>query len=138
MDLARKLGIREGDRLAVEAAPVRFDDDLEPLPADVEHLTVGDTNLDCIVLFVKSRSELGDSLARAVQVIAVTGSLWVAWPKQLSGYSTDISAAVAQAAGLRVGLLDTRRLSLNDGWTAMRFIVRLDDREAWSKRSFDE
>ena len=62
-------------------------------------------------------------------MLAADGSLWVAWPKQLSGYATDVSAEVAQAAGLGFGLLDTRRLSLNDGWTAMRFIVRLDDRD---------
>ena len=118
--------------------PVRFGDDLGPLPESATELTLVDENLDCIVLFVKTRSDVADALGKAVRVLAADGNLWIAWPKQLSGYATDVSAEVAQAAGLKHGLLDTRRLSLNDGWTAMRFIVRLDDREAWSKRSFDE
>ncbi len=138
MDLARRLGIRAEARLAIIDPPVRFREDLEPLPPDVEHCSVDEGDLDCIVLFVKNRTELAARMPSAVGALRADGSLWVAWPKQLSGYVTDVSAEVAQAAGMRFGLLDTRRLALNDGWTALRFIVRLDDREAWSKRSFDK
>jgi len=138
MDLARTLGIRPGARLAIINPPVRFADDLAPLPPDVAQLSLDDPALDCIVLFVKSRAELTGLLGRAARALAAAGSLWVSWPKQLSGYSTDISAEAVQAAGMGTGLLDSRRMSLNEGWTAMRFIVRLDDRAAWSKRSFDE
>ncbi|MBT8166068.1 MAG: DUF3052 family protein [Acidimicrobiia bacterium] len=138
MDLTRRLGIRPGGRFAFSDPPVRFRDDLGPLPESAVELSLGDDDLSCIVLFVKTRSDLSTALGPAVRVLAADGALWIAWPKQLSGYATDVSAEVVQAAGLKHGLLDTRRLSLNDGWTATRFIVRLDDREAWSKRSFDE
>jgi len=138
MDLIGRLGIRSGGRFAFSDPPVRFGEDLGVLPESAVELSLSDDSLDCIVLFTKTRTDLAESLGRAVRVLAADGSLWVAWPKQLSGYRTDVSAEVAQAAGLGQGLLDTRRMSLNDGWTAMRFIVRLDDREAWSKRSFDE
>lgn len=138
MDLARKLGIRPGTRLATIDAPLRFDDDMQPLPPGVEQLTLDDKDLDCIVIFVTSRAEVASAVARVLPCLAATGNVWVAWPKQLSGYSTDMSVEVAQAAGMRFGLLDTRRLSLNDGWTSMRFIVRPDDRAGWSKRSFDK
>jgi hypothetical protein len=137
MELARKLDIRESGRVAVIDPPVRFREDLEPLPPDVEYCSVEEGDLDCIVVFAKTRADLAAAMTPAVTAMRPTGSLWVAWPKQLSGYRTDVSPEVAQAAGMRFGLLDTRRLSINDGWTAMRFIVRLDDREAWSKRSFD-
>ncbi len=138
MDLVRTLGIRDGARLAIVDPPVRFSEDLGPLPPNVEQLPLDSGDLDCIVVFVKSRAELAAGLAAPVRALAAAGSLWVAWPKQLSGYTTDVSVDAVQAAGMRFGLLDTRRLSLNDAWTALRFIVRLDDREAWSKRSFDE
>ena len=138
MELARTLGIREGTRLAIVDPPVRFTEDLAPLPAGVESMSLGDADIDCAVVFAKTRDELTDRVAGAVRSLAASGSLWVAWPKQLSGYATDVSAEAVQAAGMRHGLLDTRRLSLNEGWTAIRFIVRWDDRKAWSKRSFDE
>jgi len=136
MDLARTLGITAGSRIALIDSPVRFGEDLS-LPADVESLTLDDPSLDCVVLFVKTRAALDETVVAAARVLAPTGTLWVAWPKQLSGYATDMSIEAAQAGGLRLGLLDTRRMSLNDAWTAMRFIVRLDDRETWAKRSFD-
>ena len=138
MDLARRLDIRESGRVAVVDPPVRFRDDLEPLPPNVEYCSVEEGDLDCIIVFTKTRADLNAAMIPALTALRATGTLWVAWPKQLSGYATDVSAEVAQAAGMRFGLLDTRRISINDGWTAMRFIVRLDDRESWSKRSFDE
>ncbi len=136
MDLARTLGVRAGARLAIVDPPVRFGEDLQ-LPADVESLTLEDRDLDCVILFIKDRTTLPSTVASAARVLAPTGTLWVAWPKQLSGYNTDMNGEAVQASGLRSGLLDTRRLSPNDGWTAMRFIVRVDDRDGWSKRSFD-
>ena len=137
MDLAHRLGIRSSSRVAVVDPPVRFLEDLEPLPAGAAYFSVQERDLDCIVVFAKTRADLATAMVPAVNALRATGTLWVAWPKQLSGYATDLSAEVAQATGLRWGLLDTRRLSLNDGWTALRFIVRLGDRDGWSKRSFD-
>lgn len=138
MELARRLGIRSGTRLAIVDPPGRFREDIEPLPEDVAMVDVADGELDCIVLFVTSRDALRATTASAARSMVASGSLWIAWPKQLSGYTTDVTAEAVQAAGLRCGMLDTRRLSLNDAWTGMRFIVRMDDRETWAKRSFDE
>ena len=137
MDLARTFGIREGTRLAVVDAPVRFRDDLGPL-IDVEQVELDGSPVDCIALFAKTRDELTAHLADAARALVADGSLWVAWPKQMSGYATDLSADVVQAAGRRLGMLDVRRLSVNEGWTAMRFIVRMEDRSEWAKHSFDE
>jgi hypothetical protein len=138
MELSRKLGIRPNTRLALIDAPGRFREDLEPLPEGVEEADLLEGVLDCIVVFVRTRGELAKATTAAARAMAPSGSLWIAWPKQLSGYTTDVTAEAVQATGLRHGLLDTRRLSVNDAWTAMRFIVRVDDREAWAKRSFDE
>ena len=137
MDLARTFGIREGTRLAVVDAPVRVREDLGPL-IGVEHVELDGSPVDCISVFVKTREELAGHLAGITRSLVADGSLWVAWPKQMSGYATDLSADVVQAEGRRLGLLDVRRLSVNEGWTAMRFIVRMEDRSAWAKRSFDE
>ena len=138
MELARRLGIRPGTRLSIVNPPGRFQEDLAPLPEAVEQVAVEEGDLDCIVLFVKARDDLTRSLPAAVRNMKPECSLWLAWPKQLSGYATDLTAEVIQAAGMRYGLLDARRLSLGDAWTGMRFIVRWDDRKAWAKRSFDE
>ena len=138
MELARRLGIRSGARLAIVDPPGRFREELIPLPDGVEEVTLEEGDLDCIVLFTRDRGELASSLPTAVRAMNAGCSLWLAWPKQLSGYTSDLTAEVIQAAGMRYGLLSARRLALGDAWTGMRFIVRMDDRKAWAKRSFDE
>lgn len=123
--------------MAFVNAPVRFDGDLAPLPQGVEQLSLRANDLDVIVIFSKSRADLADRIGVAVRHLAADGGLWVSWPKPLSGYATDLQSNVAQAIGLATGLVDNKVASFNDGWTGMRFVVRVADREAWSKRSFD-
>lgn len=123
--------------MAFVNAPVRFDEDLAPLPQGVEQLSLRANDLDVIVIFSKSRADLADRIGVAVRHLAADGGLWVSWPKPLSGYATDLQSNVAQAIGLATGLVDNKVASFNDGWTGMRFVVRVADREAWSKRSFD-
>ena len=135
--LAKKLGIKEGARVAFVNPPVRFEEDVAPLPPGVEQLSLRAKDLDVIVIFAKSRSELSERLDVAVRHIAADGGLWLSWPKPLSGYATDLQSNVAQAIGLTTGLVDNKVASFNDAWTGMRFVVRVADRAAWSKRSFD-
>ena len=135
--LAKKLGIKEGSRVAFVNPPVRFEEDLAPLPPGVEQLTLRAKDLDVIVIFAKSRSELAERVNVATRHLAADGGLWISWPKPLSGYTTDLQSNVAQAIGLVTGLVDNKVASFNDAWTGMRFVVRVADRAAWSKRSFD-
>ncbi len=135
--LARKLGIKERSRVAFVNPPVRFEEDVAPLPPRVESLTLRAEDLDVIVLFVKDRSELSERMRVATRHLAADGGLWISWPKPLSGYATDLDSNAIQAIGLAAGLVDSTVASFNDAWMGMRFIVRVPDREAWSKRSFD-
>ena len=135
--LAKKLGIKEGARVAFVNPPVRFEEELAPLPPGVERLSLRANDLDVIVIFSKSRADLTERMDLASRHLAADGGLWISWPKPLSGYSTDLQSNVAQAIGLATGLVDNKVASFNDAWTGMRFIVRVSDREAWSKRSFD-
>ena len=135
--LAKKLGIKEGARVAFVNPPVRFEEDVAPLPAGVEQLSLRAKDLDVIVVFAKSKSELADRMGVATRHLAADGGLWISWPKPLSGYSTDLHSNFAQAIGLATGLVDNKVASFNVAWTGMRFVVRVVDREAWSKRSFD-
>ena len=135
--LAKKLGIKEGARVAFVNPPVRFEEDVAPLPPGVEQLALRAKDLDVIVIFAKSRSELAERVNVATRHLAADGGLWISWPKPLSGYTTDLQSNVAQAIGLVTGLVDNKVASFNDAWTGMCFVVRVADREAWSKRSFD-
>ena len=66
--LPKKLGIREGSRVAVVSAPDGFDDVLGALPTGVEVRASARGRLDVVVFFVTRRAELArrfPSFARA-------------------------------------------------------------------------
>ena len=135
--LHKKLGIREGARVAFVNPPVRFEEDVAPLPPGVEQLSLRAKDLDVIVIFAKTRADLAARIDTAVHHLAADGGLWISWPKPLSGYATDLQSNVTQAVGLATGLVDNKVASFNDAWTGMRFVVRVTDRAEWSKRPFD-
>ena len=79
--LPRKLGIEEGDQIAVLDAPPGFDRALE-LPRGVRARgTLGQQPLDLILLFVRTRAELADAWRKVTAGLTPAGALWVAWPR---------------------------------------------------------
>ncbi len=126
--LAKKLGIKEGFRVALVGAPKGFRSELEGLPKKVEFVTSVETSLDLIVLFVKSRSELLGNFSRLATQLAPAGMLWIAWPKKASGVATDLSDGVVRETGLDAGLVDTKVCAVNEVWSGLKFVIRLKDR----------
>ncbi|HTG18219.1 MAG TPA: DUF3052 domain-containing protein, partial [Blastocatellia bacterium] len=62
--LAKKLGIKEGFRVALVGAPKGFRSELEGLPKKVKFVTSVETSLDLIMFFAKTRSELLGNFSR--------------------------------------------------------------------------
>lgn len=126
--LPAKLGIREGDAVAIVGAPAGFDKTLGSLPPGVEVRRGARGRLDVALVFVTRRADLArrfDALRRAV---APAGGLWVAWPKKASDLPTDLTFAEVQGVGLAAGLVDNKSCSIDGNWQAVRFVVRLGDR----------
>jgi hypothetical protein len=128
--LLKKLGIKEGARVAFLNAPKDFPAELGALPAGAQLLTASRQPLDFILVFVKSQAELTKKLAELRPKLAQSGMLWVAWPKKSSGIATDLSFATVQAAGLAAGIVDTKICAINDIWSGLRFVIRVKDRTA--------
>jgi hypothetical protein len=125
--LARKLGIREGSRVLVSAAPDGFD--LGPAPPTVVLLRRPAAPVDVALLFVTTASELRRRFATAKRVLALDGRLWVAWPKKASGVATDLDFDTVQRTGLEAGLVDNKSASITDDFQGLQFVVRLRDRQ---------
>ena len=79
--LPKKLGIREGSRVAVVSAPDGFDDVLGALPTGAEVRTSARGHLDVVLFFVTRRAELARRFPSLVRALEPAGGLWVAWPK---------------------------------------------------------
>jgi hypothetical protein len=119
--LPRKLGIKEGSRVALQGAPEGFAETLGVKPR-----TRGE--LDVIVLFQTKRGELTRAFTPLARRLAPDGGLWVAWPKKSARTDTDLSFEDVQRIGLKAGLVDNKSCSIDDTWQALRFVYRLADR----------
>lgn len=126
--LPKKLGIRPAHRIALLKTPEGFEGTLGELPPDVSVRRRARGPLDVIVAFVRSRSELDRGLEAWRAALDPAGGLWIAWPKQSSGVTTDVNEGSVREAGLATGLVDNKVCAIDATWSALRFVVRLADR----------
>lgn len=128
--LARKLGIKEGSRVALLGPPEGFDAELAPLPGGVRLLRRLDADLDVAVLFVTERGELERRFAEVAGAIKPAGGFWVAWPKRSSKVPTDLTEDVLREVGLPRGLVDNKVCAVTEVWSGLRFVWRKEHRPA--------
>ncbi len=126
--LIKKLGIKEGFRVALVNSPKGFQRELGSLPDKTMFAPCASDSLDVILLFVNSEAELRRRFALLAGNLVANGMLWVAWPKKSSGVATDLSFTNVQRIGLDAGLVDVKICAVNDIWSGLKFVYRLKDR----------
>ena len=133
--LARKLGIREGSRVAAVGAPDHFAPllDLPPGAALDRDPRPGADPYDVVVAFAPHREALEERFPRGRALLHVRGGLWIAWPKRSSPLATDMRESDVRTLGLASGLVDNKICAVDDDWSALRFVVRVEDRPPRSR-----
>jgi hypothetical protein len=126
--LIKKLGIKEGFRVALVNSPRGFQKELGSLPYKAKFAPSVRDSLDVILLFVNSEAELRRRFVLLAGNLVANGMLWVAWPKKSSGFDTDLSFTNVQRVGLDAGLVDVKICAVNDVWSGLKFVYRLKDR----------
>jgi hypothetical protein len=125
--LPKKLGIKDGSRVALQGAPRGFADDLGVKPRLRGQL-------DVVVLFSTQRGELTRAFPPLARRLAPDGGLWIAWPKKASKVESDLTFEIVQTIGLDAGLVDNKSCSIDETWQALRFVYRLSDRPTSSSK----
>ncbi len=128
--LPRKLGIKEGFRVALVGAPPSFGPELEPLPARVHLLRrlAADAPVDLALLFVTTRADLATRFLPLAGHLPPAGALWVAWPKKSSGVATDLTEDVLREVCLPYGWVDTKVCAVTAVWSGLKFVLRRENR----------
>jgi len=128
--LPRKLGIGEGDEVALIGAPERFEYALGDLPdiASLHTDLADDARYDVILAFVTQRSELEAELPRLRARMAPACGLWIAWPKRASRVPTDMTDQVVRDVALPTGLVDNKVCAIDDTWSGLRLVIRRENR----------
>ena len=114
--------------MAFVDAPKDFEKDLGTLPSSVRQLARPVKRMDFVLLFTKSAASLERDFARVAKLLAPTGMLWISWPKKASGVVTDLSENNVRQIGLNAGLVDVKVCAVNDIWSGLKFVYRLQDR----------
>jgi hypothetical protein len=128
--LQKKLGIRDGHVVAWLGAPANFAVTLGALPDGVKVRKGArlSHSLDVIVLFAKTMTSLERALPGAAEALGYAGGLWVAWPKKSSGVKTDVGEMLVRKSGLALGLVDNKVCAIDDTWSGLRFVYRVENR----------
>ena len=132
--LPKKLGIKEGSRIALVNAPQNFQTELGELPDQVEFVKRPTNLLDIVIFFVLSERELARNFAKLAQKLTPNGMIWIAWPKKSSGVKTDLTFEPVQRIGLDAGLVDVKICAIDETWSGLKFVYRLKDRSKPQKR----
>jgi len=125
--LVKKLGIKPGFNIAFISAPSGYANELD-LPPDVTINSRSSKPLDFAQLFVKSEKELREKFSEYAKRLHAAGMLWVSWPKKSSGVNTDLSENIVRDIGLAAGLVDIKICAVDEVWSGLKFVFRLQDR----------
>lgn len=126
--LVRKLGIKEGFRIAVTNPPAGYWDLLGDLPNGVREATPRDREVEFSHVFATTRTALLAGLAAAKGRMASDGMVWLSWPKKASGVATELDGNVVRGLGLDEGLVDIKVCAVDDVWSGLKFVIRVKDR----------
>jgi len=118
--LAKKLGIKSDSRVVLIEAPRGFK---ELLPAEVKVRKGMKFRGSLTLWFVDSLALLQEDLP-AVLECAQNGNLWICWPKQGSGRSTDLRQTDVRREGLAKGWVDYKICSIDATWSGLLFSKR--------------
>ena len=120
--LTKKLGISGDMVFTVVGAPAGFTALLGDVGDAVwqRHLM---PPIDVVVSFFADRSRLAAAWPGLADAAAPAGAVWVAWPKMTSGAQTDLDEAALRAVVQSTGWVDNKMCSIDDTWSAMRFVV---------------
>ncbi len=140
--LVKKLGIKEGHRVAIVREPESFRDTLGFLPPAVHATTRASAprnsptggNLNVVIAFFKKRSEFERRLPALMEALDVDGGLWISWPKKSSGVETDITEDTVREVALPLGLVDNKVCAVDETWSGLRLVYRKADRAAIKAR----
>jgi hypothetical protein len=126
--LIDKLGIKPRTRIAIVNPPRGYRSTLGKLPPGVTVTALVRGVLPFIHFFTPNRHELEARLPSLLRALAPDGTLWVSWPKKASGVATDITEDVIRALALPTGLVDVKVAAIDDVWSGLKLVRRLENR----------
>lgn len=122
--LARKLSLRDGQRVWFSAMPESIADEIGEFALELTLVADPADRIDAAHIFVTERADLETKLAALRHQIAPDGHVWVSWPKKTSGHATDITEDTIREVGLPMGFVDTKVCAIDEVWSGLKIVIR--------------
>jgi hypothetical protein len=122
---ARKLGLKPGQRISLDAPPSGWA--FADPPGGLEMVGAPDA-ADVIVAFFARAAEFGLRLPGVAERIFPDGAIWAAWPRRAAGHSSDITDNVVREHALPLGLVDVKVAAIDEDWSGLRLVWRKENR----------
>ena len=127
--LAKKLGLKDGQRVAFVALPGNLHDlsaarsfaAIETVP---NVAALPERNWDYIHLFTDSAATVDAVLPELRDRIVPNGMIWVSWPKKAAKVPTDVTENVIRDAALQDVLVDIKVCAVDKKWSALKLVIR--------------
>jgi len=120
--LAEKVGLKPGMKLYVDNGPSDLDLGGHPQAGRLPE------EADCILFFTTERAWLEKRFPILVDHTVTNGMIWICWPKKASKVPTDLDENIVRAIGLDAGVVDVKVAAVDDVWSGLKFVRRLEDR----------
>ncbi len=122
--LAKKLSLRDGQRVWFDSMPESVFDEIAEYALELTFVADPAQGLDAAHLFVTERAVLEARLQNLRHQIAPDGQVWISWPKQASKVPTDITEDTIRALALPLGFVDTKVCAVDDVWSGLKLVIR--------------
>jgi hypothetical protein len=118
---ARKLGLKPGMRVALDAPPRGWQ---LADPPDGLLAPDGDGAADVILAFFLASAEIDERLPVLAPRVFPAGAVWALWPRRAAGHVSDITDNVVRACALELGLVDVKVAAVEEDWSGLRLVWR--------------
>ena len=121
--LAKKLGLRDGQRVWFVAMPESVQDEIGEYALDLT-FAADPRGTDAAHIFVTQRADLETQLTALRHQIAKDGQVWVSWPKQAAKVPTNITEDTIREVALPLGFVDTKVCAVDETWSGLKLVIR--------------
>lgn len=119
--LRDKLGLTDDMATMFIHAPGSY---MDEIGAYQRHYQDESADMDFIHAFYEEKDQLESGAFMLANALSDKGMLWVSWPKKASGVKTDITEQDLRDIILPLGLVDIKVCSVDDTWSALKFVWR--------------
>ena len=127
--LVKKLGFKPPLTVLVQGAPPEYPSWLDGLDPDVKFIKRTTKPVQAAHLFVKRRRQLEEKLTSLRDRLQPAGFVWVSWPKNSSGFATDVSEDTIREVALPLGFVDIKVCAVSDIWSGLKLMIRKSQRK---------